>query len=132
MTQNLESIQKVTLNFFFFKLSFALFILEVQVIHENVIISFSLKISVLLIHPSSFSFIYNIFIVIKTLTTMNNQFKALNTSKINIYIFISSSHTHINHFSFTLSLISSQNPFFLNHKLIRVTQIHNSWSRMSE
>ena len=55
---------------------------------------FFLKMSVLLIHPHLPHLFYNIAIVIKTPTTMNNKFQALNAPKINIYIFISSFFTH--------------------------------------
>ena len=81
---------------------------------------------------SSSFFIYNI--VINTSTTMNNQLQALNAPKININIFISSFLTHTNHLSFTFSLIPFQNLsfYFKIYKLIKVTQVHDSWSRTSE
>ena len=80
----------------FLKLLFAIFTLKVQIIYGNTIIFlfFFLKMSVLLIHPHLPHLFYNIAIVIKTPTTMNNKFQALNAPKINIYIFISSFFTH--------------------------------------
>ena len=55
MTQNLKSNTKMT--HVFLKLSFAIFTLEVRVIHENDIIFFFSKMNVLLIHPHLFIYL---------------------------------------------------------------------------
>lgn len=114
---------------FFLKLSLVILTLEIRAIHENAITIIFFK-WVFYSSSSSSTFIYNIAIVIKTPTTINNQFQALYAPKINIQIFIFSFFTHINHFPFTLFPISSKNPNFCC--LIRITQVHNLWSRTSE
>ena len=67
----------------FLKLSFFLFTLEVRVIHENAITLFFLSFfeNDFTLSSSTSPSIYNIVIAINTLTTMINQFEALNAPK---------------------------------------------------
>ena len=81
---------------------------------------------------SSSSFIYNIVIVINTPTTMNKLFQTLNALKINIFIIlISYTHKPLPFHFLSYFIPKSKRFYFKFYNLIRVTQVHDSWSRTS-
>ena len=76
--------------FFILKIGFSLFTPQVHIIYENAINFFFLfffENDIFTLSLSSSSSNYKIAIVINTLTTMNNQFEALNAPKIDLSFF---------------------------------------------
>ncbi|KAG5375159.1 hypothetical protein IGI04_039755 [Brassica rapa subsp. trilocularis] len=95
-------------------MSFVLFTPQVHIIHENAInFFFFFENDIFTLSPSSSSSNYNIVIVINTITTMNNQFEALNAPKIDLPFFFLHSY-ELNTTSLSLSLhIKLKNPKIL-------------------
>ncbi|KAG5410950.1 hypothetical protein IGI04_007269, partial [Brassica rapa subsp. trilocularis] len=84
---------------------FALFTPQVHIIHENAINFFFFKNDIFTLSPSSSSSNYKIVIVINTLTTMNNQFEALNAPKNDLpFFFLHSYELNTTYLSLSLHI----------------------------
>ena len=112
--------------FFFLKLCFFLFTIEVLLIQENVITFFFLffpKIRLLPYHPHLSPNIYNFVIDIDTSTTMNYQIKSVNVLKFRFFSHPFSFHIHKNHISYTFSQNSLKKTEDFDYKLCKVHKL---------